>query len=176
MALLRATGDSVLWLLELGPEINAALRTHAVSSGIAPERLIFAPFASRAEHLARLSQADLALDCFPYGSHTTASDVLTAGVPLVALSGDTFASRVSASVLRAAGLSGLITTSLAQYLDLATRLATDRDALARAREAACNRTAPLFDTTRFTRNLEAAFTAMNARRVAGLPPDHITIP
>ncbi|THD73561.1 MAG: hypothetical protein E7813_02980 [Bradyrhizobium sp.] len=175
MTLLRATGDSVLWLLHLNPEIDAALKRHAIAGGVATERLIFAPFASRAEHLARLGQADLALDCFPYGSHTTASDVLTAGVPLVALSGDTFASRVSASVLTAAGLSGLVTTSLDGYLDLASRLATDRNALARLRVAACGRTAPLFDTARFTRNLEAAFTAINARRLAALPPDHIGI-
>src|SRR6202035_4410001 len=99
--------------------------------GIGADRIVWAPWASSAEHLARIACADLALDCFPYGSHTTASDMLWAGVPLLALKGETFASRVSASILAAAGLDDLVATSLDAYFDLALALARDAGALAR---------------------------------------------
>ena len=126
--------------------------------------------------LARLARADLALDCFSYGADTTASDLLWAGVPLVGLAGGTFVSRVSASILGAAGLADHVTGSLQDYHDLALRLARDPAALTRARErAAASRRTPLFDTAGFTRNLEAAFRAIVARQRAGLAPDHLTI-
>jgi protein O-GlcNAc transferase len=153
------------------------LVTRAASSGIDPARLIFAPMMEPPEHLARLSQADLALDSFPYGSHTTASDALWAGVPLIALSGDTFASRVSSSLLTAAGLPDLITSSLTDYAALALRLASDRDELARlkARVKALRTHTPLFNTELFTRDLERALTVAWERHCGGLPPDHITL-
>ncbi len=175
MQLLRQVDPSVLWLLGFSEVHRQALRREAQSRGVSAERLVFAPFAPHRQHLARLAHADLALDCFPYGSHTTASDALWAGVPLIGLSGDTFAARVSASILEAAGLGDLITTSLSDYRALALRYASDRPSLAalKARVAAC-RTSPLFDCKRFTRDLERAFAAAVARSRAGLPPDHIT--
>jgi predicted O-linked N-acetylglucosamine transferase (SPINDLY family) len=149
----------------------------AASRGIDPARLIFAPMVELAEHLARLACADIALDCFPYGSHTTASDTLWAGVPLVALAGDTFASRVSASILTAAGLPELITSSLADYYNLALRLAGDPGALAglRARVKDLRTSGPLFDTTLFTRDLERALAAAWERHCAGLASAHIVL-
>lgn len=178
MKLLGEVPDSILWLMRPAEPGVDALKAHALQQGISPDRLIFAPrVPSLAEHLARLGQADLALDCFPYGSHTTAGDALSAGVPLVALMGDRFASRVSASVVAAAGLPELITTSLDDYYALALRLATDREALAtiRSRLREKYRSAALFDTARFTRHLDAAYLAIWRRHHAGLPPDHVTV-
>jgi predicted O-linked N-acetylglucosamine transferase (SPINDLY family) len=178
MALLRETEGSVLWLLEDNATAPEALRRQAALRGIDPERLVFAPKCPLPEHLGRMRQADLALDCFPYTSHTTGSDALWAGVPLLALSGDTFAARVSGSLLRAVGLPELITQSLDDYLALALQLAREPALLGAYRERlAKNRmNAPLFDSTRFTRHLEAAYLAMWKRHCAGLPPDHFDIP
>jgi len=111
LELLCVVGDSVLWLLDLDSDTKRALLALADSRGVGSERIIFAPWVSGPEHLARLSHADLALDCLPYGSHTTASDALWCGVPIVALAGDTFASRVSSSILAAADLRDLVTFS-----------------------------------------------------------------
>ena len=177
LRLLLAVDHSVLWLLQPEDIAMRALVAKATSRGIDPARLIFAPMVEPAEHLARLTRADLALDCFPYGSHTTASDTLWAGVPLVALAGDTFASRVSASILTAAGLPELITSSLADYYNLALRLAGDPGALAglRARVKGLRAGGPLFDTTLFTRDLERALAAAWERHCAGLAPAHIVL-
>jgi protein O-GlcNAc transferase len=176
MQLLRQVEPSVLWLLGFSEEMGEALRCEAEARGVSRERLVFAPFAPNDRHLARLALADLALDCFPYGSHTTASDALWAGVPLIGLAGDTFAARVSASILAAAGLGDLVTTSLADYHDVALRYASDRQLLAglKARIAGC-RSSPLFDSKRFARDLESAYAAVVDRNRAGLPPDHIAI-
>jgi predicted O-linked N-acetylglucosamine transferase (SPINDLY family) len=126
--------------------------------------------------MARLAHADLALDSFPYGSHTTASDALWAGVPLIGLSGDTFASRVSASILKAAGLAELVATSLSDYHALALRYASDRQSLAdlKARISAC-RPSPLFNSKVFTRDLERAYAIVVERSRAGLAPDHVAL-
>ena len=177
LQLLEAVDRSVLWMLKPEDMARQALAARAQSRGIDPARLVFAPMVAPSEHLARMAQADVALDCFPYGSHTTASDALWAGVPLVALSGDTFAARVSATILTAAGLPELITCSLADYYGLALRLAGDHDELNRlkARVQALRTSGPLFDTGLFTRDLERAFTAVWARHRGGLPPDHITL-
>jgi predicted O-linked N-acetylglucosamine transferase (SPINDLY family) len=171
MELLHAVEGSVLWLLELDPEAKHALLAFAADKGVEKERVIFAPWVTVPEHLARLSHADLGLDCFPYGSHTTASDALWGGLPIVALAGDTFASRVSSSILAAAGLRDLVTTSFDEYRELALRLATERIALAklRSRVRDCRDTSALFDTAAFTRHLEAAFSTIWDRHVAGLP-------
>jgi protein O-GlcNAc transferase len=177
LTLLSEVERSVLWLSVAGEGAVRALRGRAAARGIEPERLIFAPWAeSRTAHLARLAGADLALDSYPYGAHSTASDLLWAGVPLVGLAGATFVSRVSASILGAAGMADHVAGSLQDYHDLALRLARDPSALARARErAAAARRTPLFDTVGFTRNLEAAFRAIIERQRAGLAPDHLTI-
>ncbi|HWN49608.1 MAG TPA: tetratricopeptide repeat protein [Xanthobacteraceae bacterium] len=176
MQLLRQVETSVVWLLGFSEEMREALRREAEARGVSRERLVFAPFVPNDRHLARLALADLALDCFPYGSHTTASDVLWAGVPLIALTGDTFAARVSASILAAAGFGDLVAASLADYHDLALRYASDRRLLAalKARVSGC-RSSPLFDSKRFARDLESAYAAVVERSRAGLRPDHIAI-
>jgi protein O-GlcNAc transferase len=177
LRLLQAVDHSVFWLLQPEDMALRALVAKAASRGIDPARLVFAPMVEPPEHLARIARADLALDCFPYGSHTTASDTLWAGVPLVALAGDTFASRVSASILTAAGLPELIAPSLVDYYNLALRLAGDRDALAglRARVQALRTSGPLFNTGQFTRDLERAVVAIWERHCAGLTPAHIVV-
>ena len=177
MKLLRMVDGSVLWLLDMAPEAADALRRRAVHSGIAAERIVYAPRLTHEAHLARIACADLALDCLPVGSHTTASDALWAGVPLIALKGNTFVSRVSASIVTAAGLAELVTTSLGEYFELALKLATDGERLAqlRGRVGACRHRSALFDTRRFTRHLETAFVAAWERHAAGLPPDHISV-
>lgn len=177
LRLLAEVERSVLWLSNAGAEAKDALRGRAAAQAIDPDRLIFAGWVeTREAHLARLARADLALDCYPYGSHSTASDLLWAGVPLVGLAGKTFVSRVSASILSAAGMTDFVTGSLADYHDLALRLARDPAALAQARtRAAAARRTPLFDTAGFTHNLETAYRAIVERQRAGLAPDHITV-
>jgi predicted O-linked N-acetylglucosamine transferase (SPINDLY family) len=175
--LLQAVSNSVLWLLQPNPTAADALRVYAEKNAISADRLIFAPMISNAEHRGRIHLADLALDCFPYGSHTTGSDMLYAGVPFVAIKGDTFASRVSASLLRAANLPELVAGSLSDYRALAMRLATDRDRLAELRrrmETGIRRSA-LFDTAGFTRYLEKGIALAWERDVAKLPPASIDV-
>lgn len=146
--LLREAPQSVLWLFESNPFAATNLRAAATANGIDPARLIFAPPAPQDEHLARYHHADLALDTFPVGGHTTTSDALWMGVPVVTLSGHSFASRVAASLLTAAQLPDLITTTPAQYKALALSLITDAAARAalRARLHANRAALPLFDT------------------------------
>jgi protein O-GlcNAc transferase len=177
MGLLRETPGSVLWLLGGPVPLERNLRREAGARGVAPERLIFAPHRPKTDHLARLSLADLALDTRLYNGHTTSSDALWAGLPLIALNGRHFASRVSASLLHALGLEDLIVDSLAAYRDLALALASDPGRLASLRErlAQARKTAPLFDTARFIRNLERAYEAMQARSQKSLAPDHIDV-
>src|SRR5262249_33701109 len=148
------------------------LKQEASARGIAPERLVFAPRTSPAEHLARQRVADLFLDTLPYSAHTTASDALYVGLPLVTCPGGTFAGRVAAGRPTPVGLPELITRSLEDYEALAVRLAHDRGELRAVREKlAVNRTtAPLFDTARITRNLEAAYTVMRERSRRGQAP------
>ncbi|HYM18089.1 MAG TPA: tetratricopeptide repeat protein [Micropepsaceae bacterium] len=172
MRLLAQNQRSVLWLLMDNPSVVRNLRERASASGIAPERLVFAPRTTPAEHLARQQAADLFLDTLPYSAHTTASDALFVGLPLVTCLGTTFAGRVAASLLTAVGLPELITRSLDEYEALATRLARNPTELRSIREklAANGKTYPLFDTTRMTRNLENAFAAMWERSQRGQPP------
>ena len=138
---------------------------------------MFAPVVASAEHLARHQHADLFLDTLPCNAHTTASDALWAGLPVLTCLGETFAGRVAASLLGAIGLRELISTNLADYERLAIDLATNPDRLATIRgKLAANRLAtPLFDTELFTRHIEAAYVAMHALHQAGLPPDDIAI-
>ena len=130
------------------------------------------------EHLARHRLADLFLDTLPYNAHTTASDALWAGLPVLTRTGETFASRVAASLLRAVGLPELITTTESEFEELAVELAHNPQRLQALRQRLQqNRpTAPLFDCPSFTRHLESAYTAIVDRYHAGLPPDHIHIP
>ena len=162
MRLLQNAPGSVLWLLQdnAGAETNLRNEVHARS--VDPARLIFAGRRQLADHLARHRLADLFLDTLPYNAHTTASDALWAGLPILTCHGDAFAGRVAASLLKAVGLPELVTNSLADYEGLALRLATDaamlkgiRDKLARNRD-----THPLFDTDGFRRVIEAAYVRM----------------
>jgi predicted O-linked N-acetylglucosamine transferase (SPINDLY family) len=172
MRMLHQVKSSVLWLLRSHPSAAANLQREAESRGISGERLIFAPQVPQAEHLARLPLADLVLDTLPYGAHTTASDALWAGVPVLTCTGETFPGRVGTSLLNAIGLPELVTDSLAEYERRALSLARDPFALAQVRaKLVRNRdTHPLFDTARFTRHLEAAYTRMVERYRSGEPP------
>jgi predicted O-linked N-acetylglucosamine transferase (SPINDLY family) len=168
---------SVLWLLDDNPAASHNLRREAAARGVAAERLVFAPRVKPAEHLARHRAADLFLDTLPYGAHTTASDALWSGLPVLSCFGTSFAGRVGASLLNAAGLPDLVTESLQAYEALALKLARDRDTLDSLRKKlALNRdTCALFDTARFTRHFEAALAAMRERQRAGQSPAHFRV-
>lgn len=173
MRLLRTIEGSVLWLKSLNPWAMINLRREAGTRGVAPDRLIFAPRLLRTEdHLARLRLADLFLDTRPYNAHATACDALWAGVPVLTCPGKTFPSRVAASLLSAVDLPELAAGSVAEYEAIAIELARDPRRLARVKAKLMHNrnTAPLFDTARFTRELEAAYIAMWARVRDGLPP------
>jgi protein O-GlcNAc transferase len=161
MRLLNQVDGSVLWLLEGNAAIRGNLQREAEARGVDPTRLIFAARTTPQKHLARQQLADLFLDTLPYNAHTTASDALWAGLPVVTTPGRSFPARVAASILQAAGLSELIAPDLDAYEAMTLRLARDPDALHEVREKlAAVRKQPLFDTARFTRNLEAAYIAM----------------
>jgi predicted O-linked N-acetylglucosamine transferase (SPINDLY family) len=159
MRLLKQVPDSVLWLLADNRWASENLRRAAQAHGIAAERVVFGPKLPLAQHLARYAAADLALDTLPYGSHTTASDALWGGCPLVALCGETFAARVSGSILTAFDLPELVTYKIEDYERLALQIATDeplRSAL-RAKLELNKLRAPLFDSAAFTRDLEQLY-------------------
>jgi protein O-GlcNAc transferase len=162
MHILHHIPKSVLWLLDVGETIRNNLRLEAHSKGINPDQLVFAEKLPKAEHLSRLVHAQLALDTRIVNGHTTTSDALWAGVPVIALQGSHFASRVSSSLLNSIGLSELITHHLEEYEKLAIRLAgTPLELKAIRNKLFQNRfTDPLFDTPRFTKNLEKAYKKM----------------
>ena len=178
MRILGRVAGSVLWLFHDNPAAVTNLRNAARRLGIDAGRLVFAERLPLPDHLARHRLADLFLDTAPYNAHTTASDALWAGLPVLTRMGATFASRVAASLLDAIGLPELITTTQDAYEAKAVELATNSAALAAVKQRLDrNRlTAPLFDTARFTTHLEAAYQAMDARYQAGLPPAHIHVP
>ena len=177
MRILRRVEGSVLWLYEGDRAASTNLRREAAARGVAPDRLVFAGHLPAAEHLARYQLADLFLDTLPYNAHTTASDALWRGVPVLTLRGKAFAGRVAASLLHAAGLSELVTDSAAAYENLAVALALEPARLGelRRRLAAQNPSAPLFDTARTTRAIEQAYMEIVHRQRSGLPPDHLDI-
>lgn len=177
MRILKKVEGSVLWLFEDNRWASVNLRKEAALRGVDPGRLIFAPRMDVTDHLARHRSADLFLDTLPYNAHTTASDALWAGLPVLTRIGSTFAGRVAASLLNAIGLPELIAETPEAYEALAVELATDRAKLsAMKRKLAANRlTWPLFDTRLFTQHVERAYTAMYERYQAGLPPDHIFV-
>lgn len=176
--ILKNVPGSVLWLLETNPVAATNLRKEAAARGLNPSRLVFAPKVAMGEHLARHRCADLFLDTRPYNAHTTGSDALWAGLPVLTLPGESFASRVAASLLSAVGLPEMITKSEDEYATLAIRLATHADELQTIKvKLAANRlTTPLFDARLFTRHLENAYTQMYERSMADLPPAHIFVP
>jgi predicted O-linked N-acetylglucosamine transferase (SPINDLY family) len=172
MRLLEAQPRSVLWLYRANDRAPHRLRTAAQSAGIDGDRLVFADHVPRATHLARLALADLALDTHPCNGHTTTSDALRAGLPVVTMRGKHFAGRVSESLLSALGLSELVAKDPRAYEKLALRLARSRDDLGRLRDrlAEARERAPLFDTARTVRHLEAAYDRMWARHATGREP------
>jgi protein O-GlcNAc transferase len=172
MRLLSAVDDSVLWLLEANASCADNLRSEARRRDVAPDRIVFAPRMALAEHLARHRLADLFLDTIYYGAHTTASDALWAGLPVLTRLGSTFSGRVAASLITAAGMPELIVGSLAEYEALALNLARDSARLSALRaKLDRNRSGcPLFNTELFTRGLEAAYETMWERHQRGEPP------
>jgi protein O-GlcNAc transferase len=172
MRLLAGVPGSVLWLLADNDDAVRNLRAEAQMRGVDPARLVFAPRAELSEHLARHGAADLSLDTLPCGAHTTASDALWMGLPHLTCRGASFAGRVAASLLTAAGLPELIAENLEDYESLALALARDPARLAALKQklVAARATAPLFDTDRFCRHLEDVYAAMWNRALAGEPP------
>ena len=162
MGILARVEGSVLWLLEPAAETAARLRAMAAAQGIAPERICFAPRRPNPQHLARYRLADLFLDTFPYGAHTTASDAMWMGTPVLTLEGRGFAARVCASLVRSAGLPDLVCRSLDEYLSRAAAIAGTPGAAAalRARLAQNRPTAALFDTPGLVAGLEGLFERM----------------
>jgi predicted O-linked N-acetylglucosamine transferase (SPINDLY family) len=172
MRLLQAVEGSILWLGEADPAAEDNLRREAARHGVAAQRLIFAPkLPDMADHLARQRLADLFLDTLPYNAHATASDALWTGLPVLTCLGTAFAGRVGASLLRAAGLAELVTETLRDYETLACRLAREPALLAAAKAKLAHGRdgCALFDTARFTRHIEAAFSTMWQRHQRGEP-------
>jgi predicted O-linked N-acetylglucosamine transferase (SPINDLY family) len=178
MRLLDKIENSVLWLSDPGPAAIKNLKREAVTHGIAAERLVFAPpLPAQEDHLARIALADLFVDTLPYNAHTTASDALWAGVPVLTSPGGTLAGRVAASLLFAIGLPEMVAKSLDAYESTAVNLARDPSALraVKAKLAGNRQTHPLFDTVRFTRHLEAAYTEIWKRYQRGEPAEAFAV-
>ncbi len=175
MRILTAVADSVLFLLGSSAAAERNLRSEAAARGVAPERLVFGRSLPFADYLARYRAADLFLDTLPYNAGTTASDALWAGLPVLTCPGESFAARMAASLLTAAGLPELIAADRPHYERLAVELATEPRRLAALQHRlADNRSrCALFDTAAFTRNIEALFVRMYDRHLAGLPPESL---
>lgn len=178
MRLLRAVPDACLLLYDPQDAAARNLRAGAMAAGIDPARLVFAGAVPLEQHLARYRAIDLCLDSFPYTGHTTTSDALWMGVPVVTQRGDGFAARVAASLLHAIGLPQLIARDTAGYEALCLSLALDRARIAalKAHLEQARATAPLFDTAAFAANLERAYRLMWDRHCAGLPPQTLIVP
>jgi protein O-GlcNAc transferase len=168
MRLLQRVPGSVLWLLETGAAAKDNLRREAAAAGVGPERLVFARQLGVREHVARNAAADLFLDTFPYGAHTTANDALLAGLPVLTCAGETMVSRIAGSQLHAIGLPELVTANFAEYEALALSLATQPKRLReiRRRLAVNRHTHPLFDMARYARDFEDAMERIWAEHVA----------
>jgi predicted O-linked N-acetylglucosamine transferase (SPINDLY family) len=175
--ILQSVEGSVLWLYEDNPFAVANLKREALDRGLDPDRLIFAGRMDSADHLARYKNADLFLDTTPCNAHTTASDALWAGLPVLTLAGESFGARVAASLNNAVGLSDLTVETQEEYEALAIQLASSPNRLQeiKSRLHANLLTAPLFDTPLFTKNLEAAYVEAFERYQRDLPLDHIDV-
>jgi predicted O-linked N-acetylglucosamine transferase (SPINDLY family) len=162
MRLLHAVPASVLWLLASGAEATANLRREAAAAGVDPARLIFAPKVPQQQHLARHAAADLFVDTFPYGAHTTTNDALLAGLPVLTCAGETLVTRLAGSQLNAIGLPELVTTDFADYETLSLALAREPVVLCALRDrlAANRHSYPLFDMVRYTRDFEDGLEAI----------------
>jgi len=177
MRILKAVEDSVLWLFESSNISIKNLKKEAIKFGINENRLVFAKFLPNEEHLTRIQHADLFIDTLPYNAHTTTSDALRMGLPVLTCIGNSFASRVAASLLNAVNLPELITTNQEQYESLAIELATNPEKLKIIKDKLVNNlaTSPLYNTPLFTRHLESAYMEMYDRYQNGLEPDHIYV-
>jgi predicted O-linked N-acetylglucosamine transferase (SPINDLY family) len=177
MRLLKVVDGSVLWLYEDNAAAANHLRQEAEKRGVHPSRLVFAKRIPLAEHLARHQLADLFIDAFPCNAHTTASDALWAGLPVLTLMGNAFASRVAASLLNAIELPELITSTPQAYEALAIEIAKNPEKLAALKQKlASNRlTTPLFDTPQFTKDLERAYVQIYERYQDDLSPEHLFV-
>lgn len=177
MRLLTRVAGSVLWLVDENSAASRNLRLAAERRGVSAERLIFASRAPYPEHLARHALADLFLDTLPYNAHTTASDALLAGLPVLTCSGNTFPGRVAGSLLRAVALPELVTDCLSDYEDLALKLAVEPFRLSEIRHRLEKNRAhsPLFDTDLFRSRLEEAYIIMHERREKALPPASFSV-
>ncbi|NTV69269.1 MAG: tetratricopeptide repeat protein [Azonexaceae bacterium] len=177
MRILKQVQGAVLWLFEANSDVVANLRKEAAGHGVDAERLVFARRLPLAEHLSRIRNADLFLDTLPYNAHTTASDALWAGLPVLTCCGQSFAARVAASLLNAIGLPELVTDSPRDYEKIAVELANAPERLQLIREKlARNRlTTPLFDACLFARHIEAAYLLMYKRWLDELSTDHIYV-
>jgi predicted O-linked N-acetylglucosamine transferase (SPINDLY family) len=178
MRLLQAVPGSVLWLFETNAEATASLREQARKRAVDPGRLVFAARMPMSSHIARLALADLFLDTLPYNAHTTASDALWAGLPVLTCMGESFAGRVAGSLLAAAGLPELVTRNLADYEALALQLARSPALLLplRARLLGERSSLPLFNAARYRRHLESAYAIMHQRAQQGLAPAGFAVP
>jgi predicted O-linked N-acetylglucosamine transferase (SPINDLY family) len=178
MRILQQVDGSVLWLFEDNPVAAKNLRLEASRSGVAAERLIFAKPLPASDHLARHALADLFLDTLPYNAHTTASDCLWTGLPLITCTGQTFPGRVASSLLMAIGLPELIVNNQQQYEDKAVWLARNPSQLQVIRQKMANNIDqhPLFNSTLFTHHLERAYSVMVERYHAGQAPQAFTVP
>jgi protein O-GlcNAc transferase len=173
--LLQQVEGSVLWLYQTNPQAQRNLTQEVARRGIDASRVVWGAQLAQALHLGRLQVADLMLDTRPVCAHTTASDALWAGIPVVTCPGDTFVSSVAASVLKAADLSELVAGSLVEYESMALALARDPQRLAAVKQRLASRRehCALFDSARYTRDLEALYEQMLERHLKGQPPDHL---
>ena len=173
--LLQALPGAVLWLLQWNVNIEATLTAAAAARGIGPGRIVFAPLLKTQDHLSRLASADVFLDAWPCNGHTTVGEALWVGLPVVTVTGTTFAQRVAGSLMHAVGVDELVAPNVAAYVDTVVALARDpaRRAALRERLAAARGTSTLFDGARFARDIEALYRRMWSRAVTGQPPEHL---
>ncbi|OLP52107.1 hypothetical protein BJF91_09885 [Allorhizobium taibaishanense] len=176
--ILKANPKALLWLMVDGNGARQATSAHFKSLGVKQSQLLFAPKMAYAGHLARVQAADFAIDTFPCNGHTTTSDMLWAGLPVLTKRGSNFASRVSESLLNAIGLPELVAQDDKALIDLVTGLVNDPLKVKSLKQHLADQRfkAPLFNSKRFCRHLEAAYTMMAARARAGLEPDHFDVP
>ena len=177
MRILHAVEDSVLWLLDHHPLATQNLKKEAQARGIEPHRLVFGPRMPLADHLARHKLADLFIDTLPYNAHTTTSDALWAGLPVLTCMGKSFAARVAGSLLSAMNLPELITNTQADFESKAIEYAKDPVALQKIKLKLLENLpiSPLFNAKLFTQHIEQAYQFMHARQQSGLPPGHFAV-
>jgi len=177
MDILKNTTETVIWLFEDNPSATTNLKLEAIKRGVSDQRLIFAKSMPLDKHLSRHKFADLFLDTRPYNAHTTASDALWAGLPILTYPGNSFPSRVASSLLKSVGLDELIVCSLDEYRDKAIQFANNPSQLNIIKEKLANNKSsfPLFDTKRFTANLEKAYKSIYNDYLQGLAPNNVRV-